>query len=433
MTGRDAREAALEVLTACRRAEAWADGGVKRAVRGMDPRDAALTARLVYGVLQNRALLDFYITACCTQRADKLEPVIRDILRIGAYQLLFLDKIPASAAVDRAVEMAKVHRRPRAAGMVNAVLRNMDRSRAALPQPKDLPTRYSHPKWLVDRLTGLLGRQEVEAFLAANNSQPPTAVQVATLRSDGAALRASLEGQGVTVEAHPWLEGCFLLSGTGDLEGLEAFQAGAFYVQDPAGRLAVAAAEIRPGMDVLDLCAAPGGKSFAAAMAMEDRGRILARDIYPHKLSLLQAGADRLGITCLETALGDARDCAGLGQFDRVLCDVPCSGLGVIRKKPDIRYKRPEELKDLPAVQLAILQAAADRVRPGGVLLYTTCTVLPEENEDVTGAFLEGREDFVREAFTLPDPAGACPGQIVLWPQRHGTDGFYICKLRRQA
>ena len=431
----DAREAALEALTACRKAEAWADGALQSVIRrnGLEPRDAALAARLTYGVVQNRDLLDFYVSAFCKQKADQLEPVIRDILRIGVYQLLFLDKIPPSAAVNRAVEMTRDHRRPKAAGMVNAVLRNLQRSRERLPEPPSLAVRYSHPQWLCDRLKALLGREETEALLDCHNRPAPAAAQVNRIRYTVLEARERLRLEGVSAEEHPWLSNCLLLGETGSLEALESFRGGMFYIQDPAARLAVTAAGAEPGMNVLDLCAAPGGKSFAAALDMGDRGRILARDIHPNKLRLIEEGARRLGLTCIETAPGDAQDTAGLEEkFDLVLCDVPCSGLGVIRKKPDIRWKRPEDLAGLPAVQLAILRAAARCVKPGGALIYATCTILPEENQGVTEAFLEERSDFRREGFVLPGPAGRCPeGQVTFWPHRAGTDGFYICRLRR--
>ena len=432
----DARETALEVLTACRRAEAWADGALRGACRraGLDARDSALASRLTYGVVQNQTLLDFYITAFCAQPADRLEPVVRDILRIGVYQLLFLDKIPHSAAVNRAVEMVKAHRRPRAAGMVNAVLRNLERALSHLPPlPEDLSVRYSHPRWLCDRYVDLLGREEAERLLALQNQPVPMFLQHNPLRGAAGDLERALTEEGVTWSRHPWLPGCYEVSGTGDLEALEAFRRGLFLVQDPAARLAVLAAAPAPGMEVLDLCAAPGGKTFSAAMEMEDRGRILARDIHPGKLRKIGEGARRLGISIVETAAGDARaaDPALRERFDLVLCDVPCSGLGVIRKKPDIRNKRPEELARLPEIQGAILRAAADCVRPGGALLYATCTVLPEENGDVVAAFLAERRDFSREGFALPGPAGETEGEITLWPQRHGTDGFFICRLRR--
>lgn len=205
-------------------------------------------------------------------------------------------------------------------------------------------------------------------------------------------------------------------------------------VQDAAAKLAALAAEVQPGDRVLDVCAAPGGKSFAMAMAMKDRGQLLACDVHPFKLKRIEEGAARLGLTCIRTAAADARERRAdwVGQADVVMADVPCSGLGIIRKKPDIRYKDPRELAQLPLVQRAILENAATCVRPGGRLLYSTCTVLPEENEDVTGDFLAKHPEFEPEPAAFPLPVGPCGGQMTLWPQRHGTDGFYICRMRRK-
>lgn len=428
--GGDARETALAVLTACRKAEAWADGALKVEIRRaeLSGRDAALATRITYGVLQNQALLDYYLQQYC--KNWDLEPVILDILRIGACQMLLLDRIPHSAAVNSAVEMTKRHRRARAAGMVNAVLRNLSRNRESLVPPEELAIRYSHPQWLVDRYVEILGKEEAEICLASNNTPVPTTIQRNRLLVTQEALLTALEG--MTVTAHPWMEDCYEISATGDLEQLPAFQKGYFQVQDAAAALVAKAAGCVPGQRVIDVCAAPGGKSFSAAMAMENQGEILAFDIHGNKLRQIAAGAQRLGITCITTAQADGRVFREeLKEWaDVVICDVPCSGLGIIRKKPDIRYKDPALLSGLPAIQLAIIENAARYVRKGGVLLYSTCTILPEENEGVTTAFVAEHPQFTKEAFLLPfGEVGT--GELTLWPHRHQTDGFYLCKLRR--
>lgn len=434
------RDAALEVLTACRRLDAWSDGSLKAACRGLDRREAALCARLTYGVLQNRALLDFYLNACCSQPFEKLEPFVRDVLRLGGYQILYMDRVPDSAAVDEAVEMVKRRKRQRAAGLVNAVLRRLSREKERLPalpaksRIDELALRYSHPRWLAARLTEILGGTEAEEFLRLDNGSVPTTIQRNTLVCTERELVEAVEAAGAKLTPHSWLPDCWLLAGVGDLEAMPAFQAGLFQVQDAAARAAVLAAGPGPGDRVLDVCAAPGGKSFAAALAMEDRGEIVACDIHPHKLELIEKGAARLKIGCIRTELADGREerAAWREGFDVVLCDVPCSGLGIIRKKPDIRYKDPKALSGLPAVQRAILENAGQYVRPGGVLLYATCTVLPEENEAVTEAFLSRRREFRKEPFSLPGLEEENDGSLHLWPQRHDTDGFYVCKMRKQ-
>ena len=436
-----ARDTALEVLMQVHSANAWSDGSLKRTIakNGLDSRDAALCSRIAYGVLQNRAYLDYYIDLWCTQRADHLEPVILNILRIGAYQILFMDKIPHSAAVNEAVEMTRRRGRPKATGMVNAILRKFVANWMDLPPlPQGttadyLTVRYSHPKWLVKRLLDVLGPEETEKLLKGNNEPVPTTIQTNPLCTTPEELEKELKTAGISVEKHPWLAGCFTVSGTGDLEALEAFQKGHFTVQDAAARLVSTVAAPDKTARVMDVCAAPGGKSFAMAMDMGDTGDILSCDIHPHKLKLIENGARRLGITSIRTALADGSEhhAAWAQQADVVVADVPCSGIGIIRKKPDIRYKNPKELAKLPAIQAAILENAATYVAPGGVLIYSTCTVLPEENEGVTERFLSAHSEFTEERFTLPLPIGPCPGHLTLWPQRWGTDGFYICRMRK--
>lgn len=437
-----ARDTALRVLSAGRTASAWADASLKAQLRrdGLSGADAALATRIVYGVLQNRALLDFYLSAYCSQKLSRLQPPLADILRIGAYQILFLDKVPDRAAVNESVELAKKNGRGAASGLVNAVLRKLSLNKAQLPaiperdETQALSIRYSHPKWLVRRLLALLGREEAESFLAADNAVAPLTVQVNTLRTTAAALTARLADAGVTAAAHPWVPDCLELTGSGDLTELDAFREGLFFVQDPAAKLVSLIAAPQKGGRVIDVCAAPGGKSFGAAVAMGDEGEILACDLHENKLKRIEEGAARLGLKSIQTFAADGTVFRPewADSADTVLVDAPCSGLGIIRKKPDVRYKSPDDLFTLTVAQAAILENAARYVRPGGVLLYSTCTILPEENGQVVDGFLAGHPDFSRETFALPAPVGEQPGELTLWPHRHGTDGFYICRLRRR-
>ncbi len=432
-----AREAALRALVACEQQGAWSDGFLKKILRtaGLDSRDAALTTRLCFGVLQNRLLLDYYLGKLSTVKLEKMEPAVRNALRLGAYQVLFLDRVPDHAAVSEAVDLArKGSKNPRSAGLVNGVLRSLVRQKDSLELPEDPAVRYSHPQWLADLFTRRLGREEAAALMAANNGEPPTCAQVNTTRATVEEVTDSLRAEGVEVQPHPWLPNCLLLSHTGSLEELAAFREGLFYIQDAAAKLAVLAADPREGMDVLDACAAPGGKSFAAAIAMWGKGKVVSCDIHPHKMDLIQAGAKRLGLDCITAEVLDGRECKEefLDGFDLVLADVPCSGLGIIRKKPDIRYKDPKPLEGLPRVQKAILDNVCRYVRPGGVLLYATCTLLERENEDVVRAFLDKHKGFTLERFQVPgDFEGAREGMVTCWPHRHGTDGFFFAKLRR--
>lgn len=434
-----ARDVALRALVACERQGAWSDGFLKKEIgnAGLDGRDAALATRLCFGVQQNRMLLDFWLSNLSKIPLAKMEPAVRSILRLGAYQILFLDRVPDHAAVNQAVEQARKNsRNPRSAGLVNGILRSLIRQKSELPQPPDLSTRYSHPQWLVEAFSRRLPPEEVEDLLRADNSEPPTCIQINTCKVETPVAVEALQQEGMTVSPHPWLPDCLLLQGTGNLEQSAAFQRGWFYVQDAAAKLAVLAADPRPGMEVLDACAAPGGKSFATAIAMDNQGRVISCDIHPHKQILLQRGAERLGLPIIQPEVLDGKDCKEdfLNKFDLVIADVPCSGLGIIRKKPDIRYKDPEPLAGLPKVQSAILENVSRYVRPGGVLLYATCTLLERENEEIVAAFLEKRKDFTSEKFQLPGPFGLCAdGMLTCWPHRHGTDGFFFAKLRRRV
>lgn len=432
-----ARQTALGVLIACRKQGAWSDGVFKEyAARDrLDRREAALAARLCYGVQQNRMLLDYHLSRLVKGRLRDLQPVVLDILRLGLYQILWMDKIPDSAAVNEAVEQGKKYANARAAGLINGVLRSAIRQRQTLTQPAGLATRYSHPQALVNLLAGEMSREDLEGVLQADNQTPETIIQVNPLAGNPEAVRQEIEMVGGSCVPHPWLEGCFQVSGAGSLERLEAFRWGRFYVQDAASRLAVRCAGLKPGMRVLDSCAAPGGKSFAAALELADQGHILSCDIHPHKLKLIEQGAARLGLSILETRQQDARAFVPewAERMDAVLVDAPCSGLGIIRKKPDIRYKDLQQTEALPGLQREILCNQARYVKPGGVLLYSTCTILRRENRDVVADFLRRHPDF--RTVPLELPAGMeqdAPGMVTLLPGKHHTDGFFICKMERR-
>lgn len=411
------RKTALAALERCRRDGAWS-GQVLSALllqRPLNPRDSALASRLFYGCLQNLALLDH----CLAQYTKgKLEPKVRDILRLGVYQILLMDRIPVSAAVNESVKLCKDGRLTRAAGLVNAVLRRI--ATDGIPEipgkgsAAHLSTRYSHPLWIAEELIALRGYEGAEAVLQANNAAAPTYIQTNTLKISPEGLAEKLR-----LSPREDLPGCFLLNNEGGIAQLPGFREGLFYVQDPAARMAVQMAGPKPGMAVLDACSAPGGKSFACALEMENRGQILSCDISESKLRLVQEGAARLGLDCIRCQSSDARSFSG-ENFDLVIADVPCSGMGVIRKKPDIRYRDPEGVARIPVLQLEILENLAKAVSPGGALAYSTCTWRREENEGVTRAFLENNNEFIIEK------------ERTFWPDLDDTDGFYLCLMRRK-
>lgn len=435
-----ARETALNALIACRKSGAWSNGVLKELTRRdrLDSRDAALATRLCYGVLQNRNRLDFYLRQLLTGKLKDLHPVVRDILHLGLYQIYELDKIPDSAAVNESVALAKKYcKNPKAASLVNGVLRSAVRTRGQLKEPVSYADRYSHPDELISLLKQNLPKGKLESVLIADNAAPQTVVQVNTLRISAAKLVERLAAEQVQAQPHGWMQDCLILSGTGSIENLPSFREGCFYVQDPASRLSVLCAGLpKEDIRVLDCCAAPGGKSFAASIAMEGRGSITSCDIHSHKTELIAGGAARLGLTNITPRQQDATVPVPQweGTMDAVLADVPCSGLGIIRKKPDIRYKDLAQTEQLPQLQLQILKTQASYVKPGGILMYSTCTLLRRENEDVVNAFLAQHPDFHPEPLPLPEvfPQNES-GMLTLIPGEYDTDGFFICRLRRNV
>lgn len=436
------REVAAFTLFSMAEDAAWSDGALHEYLSRarLDGRDAALATRLTYGVLQNRALCDFYLAAFSSVRLRKIAPRVLDCLRMGVYQLTMMERIPAHAAVGETVGLIEkyAHAAPRTVGFANGVLRALARAaeQGALPvlncpdKESYYALRYSHPEWLVRALSAQFGQKLTGQLCAANNETAPLSLRVC--RGTRADAVAALEQAGFAPRPHPAIAEIILCAG-GDIASLPLFLDGVVTVQDGAGAVCVDVLAPQAGALVIDCCAAPGGKSFAIAARMQDRGRVVSCDIHAHKLEKIAQGAARLGLGNIETRLADAtkpqQELIGLADF--VLCDVPCSGMGIIRKKPEIRYKPEEELAGLPALQRAILDNCAQYVKPGGTLVYSTCTVLRRENEDVVRGFLQARTDFAAEAFTHPVCGARADGMVTLLPPVHDTDGFFIAKLRR--
>ena len=436
MKDRLARQAALDALQRCRRDGAWSAPAMDAAIRNhsLDSRDASLASWLCLSVMQNEAYLDWYIDLFCRKPTEKS---VRDLLRLGACQLLLSDRIPAHAAVAETVELCRKNGLSRASGLCNAVLRRLAAERDSLPEIPGKGTvsylhlRYSHPLWLAERLCRERGYDFTEAFFAANNCSAPLDIQVNTLKVSADDYCRALERAEIPFEKQSSLPGCLRLSG-GAVAELPGYEEGLFYVQDQAARSAVEIAAPEPGTRVLDACAAPGGKSFAAAIRMGGKGTVISCDLQEKKLKRITEGAARLGIDCIETRHRDGRvpETSWDNTFDLVLCDAPCSGLGVIRKRPEIRHKSEKEIAALPGIQAAILDNVSRYVRPGGLLLYSTCTVLKEENEDQIASFLDRHPAYRAESFSLGaiESEGGC---YTFWPQIDGTDGFFAAKLRK--
>ena len=423
-----AREAAWYVVSRCRRYDLWSQQMLDnaRARFSLDERDAALCARLCLSVLQNAALCDYYIDCYSSVSSARMEPQTRDILRLGICQLLFTDRIPVSAAISQSVELAKAHAR-RSAGLVNAVLRRVAENKNNLPtvpQPGtafELSIRYSHPLWLCEKLVKEHGYTFAKAFFAADNRQPGLTLSVNLCRTDAVFFAETLIKNGRKASLNRLSEISVDLQDGGAVASIPGYEEGAFFVQDAAAASSILRTRPAPGSRILDACAAPGGKSMLCASLMRDEGEILACDVSEKKLPRIMENANRLGFSSVRTRQMDASDPHKdlLEQFDLVICDVPCSGFGVVRKKPEIRYKTPEEIRRLPEIQEKILRGAAGCVRPGGTLLYSTCTIFKEENEEVVSAFLSDNSAFsVEEMRTV-------------WPQEYDTDGFFFCRMRK--
>lgn len=427
------RLTALRVLARWEAGDAYINLAIGRAAEALPDADRRYLTALVYGTVEKKITLDYAIGALA-HRSD-VSPAAKSILECGLYELFYL-RTPRHATVNAWVELAGSRGEK---GFINGVLRAASALDALPLPPRDrnearyLSVCYSVPLATVKRLAAVLG-DETEDFLRATALPPRMTLRVNTLKISRADYLARLAAAGIDAAATPLAPAGIRLAGTCPPRDLPGFADGWFFVQDEASQIATEALGAEPDETVIDLCACPGGKSFGAAICMEDRGRVLSFDLHASKLSLIESGAARLGLTCITANEQDATTPAPalIGLADRVICDVPCSGLGVLSKKPDLRYKDLRAADELPALQGAILESAAACVRPGGVLLYSTCTVNPAENEAVTDAFCTAHGDFTPEDFTVGTLSSA-GGHLTLYPHRHGTDGFYLAKFRRSG
>ena len=435
------RELAMQVLQQGHVEDAYANVALAETLREicLPERDRRFLTELVYGVTKAGETLDYMIGRYVAD-LRKAQPAIRELLRLGFYQIFEMDRVPPSAACDTAVELAKKHGRRGADSFVNGVLRAALREpeRAALPDGRNahaLALRTWHPKWLVERWMRAYGYERTEELCRCNNTSAPLSVRVNTLRTNRPALMEQFTAAGAQVCASAWVPDGIVLGTHGALDELAPLRMGLAQVQDESSMLVAHVLAPEPGMTVIDACAAPGGKTTHIAQRMENRGRILAFDIYEKKIRRIERNAQRLGISIIEAQMCDAREigAAYAGQADRVLVDAPCSGLGVLRRKPDARWKKsPEDVKTLPPLQRAILASAAEAVKKGGVLVYSTCTMEECENTAIVADFLRTHTDFV-----LEETGGFLPVQkttermVQIMPETDGPDGFFIARMRR--
>ena len=401
----------------------------------MDARDTAFCTALFYGTLERRLTFDEIIKRYITRSGDKLSLEVRNIIRTAMYQLLYMDSVPDSAAVNEAVKLASKNRNPAVKGFVNGVLRAFIRDEKRLPEAKgtaeELSVKYSCPLPLVNKWLSELGEKKTAQLLDDSLGRAPVTIRTNTTRITPDELAEKLAAEGLTVYKNKYVGEALEISGAAP-EKTAAYAEGLFHVQDVSCMLCCKALGAEPGMTVLDMCAAPGGKTFTIAEMMKNSGSVSAFDLHKKRAGLIAAGAERLGLTIISADENDAKTFRDdLPAADRVLCDVPCSGLGVIRRKPEIKYKDLTEFERLPEVQYEILDVSSRYVKPGGVLVYSTCTVSDAENIDVVRKFLEAHPEFQPAAFG--EGFGRFGGETALTvlPEYFGSDGFFIAKLVR--
>ncbi len=444
-----ARQTALKILFEINEKGAYSNIELNRQLSGNELRelDRSFITELVYGVVKWKLTLDRLIAAYSSIKMSKLSPWILNILRLGAYQLLFMSKVPASAACNESVKLAGRYGHKASAGFVNAVLRKISKEGfdCVIPdREKDLPgylsVKYSYPQWLTLKYTELFEADFAESLLEAGNGSPDLTVRANTLRISVEELKEQLQKEGVLVEAGRYVKEAFIIKSPVPIARLEAFKRGLFQVQDESSMLPAAVLAPEPGEAVLDACSAPGGKAVNMAMLMQNRGSVTARDIHEHKLKLIDEAAIRLGTSIIASELHDAAepDVKNDGRFDRVLLDAPCSGLGIVRRKPDIKWARENsDIGSITALQEKLIQNVSKAVKPGGVLVYSTCTILPEENEYIVQKFIKNNTDFYEDDISpYLSPALALYARgcmLQLYPNRDGIDGFFIARLKRKG
>ena len=428
------RKTALDILLRCEKDTGYSNLALDAALsrEELSPADRALVTELVFGVIERKITLDYYIAALSSKRPEKLESVVLAIIRMGIYQIVYLDRVPNYAAVNESVNLAP----HRARGFVNAILRSFMRQKELPPLPTDpierMSVEHSCPAALCKLFADEFGTERAARVLSMANSHPTPTFRVNTLKATRESAMAELTEAGINCRPSELTPHGILTDG-GAVARLSGIAEGRFFVQDEASQICCEALGAKEGDTVLDICSAPGSKSFGAAINMHNTGNIISFDLHKNKLSLIENGAKRLGIDIITTREADGRVRIGelVGAADRVICDVPCSGYGVMAKKPEIRYKDPSLTEALPEIQYAILENCADYVKSGGTLVYSTCTVLDRENGANVRRFLESHRDFYPEDFTVCGKSYAA--LTTLMPDTDETDGFFIARLRRKS
>ena len=417
----NARKTAVKVLLKIEKEGAYSNLAVAEALKTAEltPQDKALATALIYGVLDRKITLDFILSKFLKTPVSKTEPFTLAVLRTALYQIKYMDKIPESAAVNEAVKIIKSSKFSRNSGFVNGVLRSVLRTDVALPEggnAEDLSVKYSCPLWIVESFLKDYGVEDTKALLEESLKPAGTVLRINTVKTDIETVKSKLSDVPFKES-----ENCLELVKGIDISKSELYKEGLVYVQDYASQKAVATLDPKKGDRVLDMCSAPGSKAFTMANLMENEGEIVACDLYPHRVELIEKSARRLGIKIIDSRVLDATKFdENLGQFDCILCDVPCSGLGVIRRKPEIKYTKSDDFGELEAIQLAIVKNALRYLKKGGKLLYSTCTLRKAENENLVISLKKEYNDLYLIS------------EKTFMPHKDGTDGFYCALLKKE-
>lgn len=430
-----AREAALEVLVRTEQDRSYSNLLLNQILQQyhLDKQDAGLTTEIVYGTIQRLNTIDYFLNRFVAKGLAKLEPWVRSLLRLSFYQMLYLDRVPDHAIVNEAVNLAKKKGHIGISGMVNGVLRNVIRQKETLQIPADLPAverialTHSHPQWMVKRWINQIGEARTELLCEANNKPPHVSIRTNTMKLSRNELIIILNEAGVDAAPSELADDGILVKNGGNMALTPWYEAGLFSIQDESSMLVAETLQPKPGEKILDCCAAPGGKTAHIAEKMGNHGEIWACDIHEHKEKLIRDQATRLGLTSVHTLVSDARDLPqhwAQESFDRILLDAPCSGLGVIRRKPDMKWnKREQDLNEVCLIQKELLNSIHPLLKVGGILIYSTCTLEYNENEGQVREFLDNHPNF---EWDLPKP-------IEIYPYEHLSDGFFIARLRKRA
>lgn len=434
------RQKAFEILFKIHSSNAYSNLTIDTYLKdsNIDERDKAFISALVYGVCERQITLDYNLSKHLKQSIKKLKPEVLIILRIGAYQILFMDKIPVSAAINESVNLTKANRASFASGLVNAVLRNVSRSGLILPNALEsnyLSVKYSCPEWIINLWVNEYGLTNTEDILRSSIGEVPVYLRVNTLKTTSDELISILADEGVAAEKCKNFDDALVLKKQGSVEKLKAFKDGLFHVQDLSSQLCCKILGAQENDSILDVCSAPGGKTFTICENMRDNGKIVSCDIYPSRVKLIQNGAERLGLKSICTQVSDASEFnKSFGEFDKVLCDVPCSGLGIIRRKPEIKYKSAEDIDKLHNLQYLILCIAAKYVKNSGRLVYSTCSLNPKENTDVCRRFLSENKDFSALSISDAENYGLVKEKtLTVLPSKNNSDGFFIAVFERKG